>query len=163
MFMSNKRLVLYLRPFRAQSSKANLPVIVLKPSQVVGYKMIVVTSRTFDNNYSFRIGLFTDELLWSCFTHFAREYEMKLILLINRPERFTTAIRRRTAKATPWNYWNWKVFISNESTILVLKRDATLLTRWPPFHLLPMCSYTKRVLKLSDIRWYKRGLVFYQT
>ena len=62
-FMSHKRLVLYLRLYLTQSSKANLPVIVIKPSQVVGYKMIVVTSRTFDNNYSFRIGLFTNELL----------------------------------------------------------------------------------------------------
>ena len=62
LFMS-KRLVLYLELYRAQSSKANLPVIVIKPPQVVGYKMIFVTSRTFDNNYSFRIGLFTDELL----------------------------------------------------------------------------------------------------
>ena len=62
LFMS-KRLVLYLELCRAQSSKANLPVIVIKQPQVVGYKMIFVTSRTFDNNYSFRIGLFTDELL----------------------------------------------------------------------------------------------------
>ena len=62
LFMS-KRLVLYLELYRAQSSKANLPVIVIKPPQVVGYKMIFVTSRTFDNNYSFGIGLFTDELL----------------------------------------------------------------------------------------------------
>lgn len=38
------------------------PFVIEKPSQVISYQVIIVTARAFDDNHSFGISLFTDNL-----------------------------------------------------------------------------------------------------
>ena len=84
------------------------PFFVEKPAQVISYQVIVVTPRALDDNHSFRISLFTDNLLGSLFADFARKHQMKLGTLLDRTEWFGRIIRSIFTQSTLKTQGRWR-------------------------------------------------------